>query len=210
MEERANVLTHGLGLGIAIAASSLLMTTAIRLGSAWNIWGCGIYVVTLISAYTASTLSHLFESPRLRHAFRAADQAIIFLFIAGCWTAIAFARTRTPLGWIVLAAVWAVGLVGFFSKALFNHRVELGAVSLALYLFEGALAAAGSWPLLMGVHHTLLSWFMASCACYLAGTFFFIYDHRVRYFHAAWHIAVVAGSTCHYLGVLNYCTGWRP
>src|SRR5207302_806957 len=59
MEERANAITHGVGLLLAFVASAVLLATARRHGDAWNIWGCGIYVITLIAAYTASTLSHV-------------------------------------------------------------------------------------------------------------------------------------------------------
>jgi len=208
MEERANAFTHGLGLGAAFAAASLLLTTAHRHGDAWNIWGCGIYVVTLIAAYAASTFSHVFESPKLRHAFRAADQAIIFLFIAGSWTPMALAWMRGgPWWWTLHGAMWAVGLGGFISKAFFTHRVHLGAVSLGLYVFQGALPLVATWPMLSVVPHGLLFWFFASGISYLAGTIFFIYDHRVRYFHTGWHIAVLAGTAFHYVGVLKYCTG---
>jgi hemolysin III len=207
-EERANAITHGIGLALAFAASVLLLATATRHGDTWNIWGCGIYVTTLIAAYTASTFSHIFQSPRLRHAFRAADQAIIFLFIAGSWTPIAFAWLRgNPWWWLLHGAMWGVGLGGFVSKALFTHRVHLGAVSLALYVLQGSLPAFAAWPMIGVVPNGMLFWFWASGICYLAGTVFFIYDHRIRYFHTLWHVAVLAGTTCHYIGVLKYCTG---
>jgi hemolysin III len=208
LEERANAITHGLGLGATFAASTVLLTTASRRGDAWNVWGCAIYVVTLVAAYAASTFSHTFQIPRVRHAFRAADQAIIFLFIAGCWTPIALSWTRgTSWGWLLLGAMWAIGLGGFISKAFFNHRVHLGAVSLGMYVVQGGLPVLATWPMLSVVPHGLLFWFYLSGACYLSGTILFIYDHRVRFFHTGWHIAVLAGTTCHYIGVLKYCTG---
>ena len=40
--------------------------------------------------------------------------------------------------------------------------------------------------------------------CYTAGIPFFIYDERVKHFHAVWHLCVIAGSTCHFCGLLNY------
>ena len=36
------------------------------------------------------------------------------------------------------------------------------------------------------------------------GTIFLTLDRKVRYFHALWHMFVVAGSICHYVGVLVY------
>ena len=30
---------------------------------------------------------------------------------------------------------------------------------------------------------------------------FFNYDYRIRYFHATWHLLVMAGTVCHFLFV---------
>ena len=40
--------------------------------------------------------------------------------------------------------------------------------------------------------------------CYTIGTFFLLNDTKVRHFHAAWHLWVIAGSTCHFMGLLVY------
>jgi hemolysin III len=55
----------------------------------------------------------------------------------------------------------------------------------------------------------LCLWLLAGGVCYTAGLLFFWQDARVPYFHATWHVLVVAGSACHYLGILGYCTTAR-
>jgi hemolysin III len=208
-EELANAATHALGLGLSIGAAVLLLWRVSQFGGPWQVWGCSIYAATLVAAYAASTLSHMFRDPRLRDAYRTADQALIFLFIAGSFTPVAFAWLRSPpWWWLFHAVVWGVALIGFVSKAVFSHRVAIGTVSAVLYVLLG-------WsPLLVGnlviaaCPTDLLLWLLAGGVCYTTGILtFFRYDHRVRYFHAAWHVLVMAGSACHYLGVLFYCTG---
>jgi hemolysin III len=44
-------------------------------------------------------------------------------------------------------------------------------------------------------------------ACYTVGTLFLTYDERVRHFHAVWHLCVIAGSACHFLGILLFVVG---
>ncbi len=29
-------------------------------------------------------------------------------------------------------------------------------------------------------------------------------DERVRHFHAIWHVCVIAGSVCHFVGILIF------
>jgi len=40
--------------------------------------------------------------------------------------------------------------------------------------------------------------------CYTFGTLFLIFDHRVRHFHALWHLCVIAGSACHFFVILIF------
>lgn len=207
-EELVNAATHGLGLAGAIGAAAVLLYTAARYGTAWNVWGCAVYAATLIAAYAASTLSHIFRRPKVRHAFRIADQAAIFLFIAGSYTPLALTYLRHGPWWILTALIWLVALIGFLQKAVLAHRVHLGAVSVGLYILLGWLPVLATKPLIETVPVPFLILILGGGLCYTAGILFFHFDNRIRYFHAAWHLMVIAGTACHFIGILTYCT--RP
>ncbi|MBI1338082.1 MAG: hemolysin III family protein [Phycisphaera sp.] len=205
-QERMNAVTHGLGLAFGIAGAAIVVVLAARHGGTWQVWGCAIYAATLVAVFATSTLSHMLHRPRLRHMMRTADQAMIFLFIAGSYTPVAMAWLRGGPWWVLHALVWGVALAGFISKALFAHNVRLGRVSTALYLLLGWMPVMAAWPLLTTLPTGLVVWLVVGGLFYTVGTVFFRYDHQVRYFHAAWHVLVLAGSTCHYLGIVLYCT----
>lgn len=208
-EEDVNAVTHAIGLMCGVIGAALVVWTAAARGTIWQISGCAVYGVTLVTAYAASTLSHVFRTPRLSHAFRIADQAVIFLLIAGTYTPVALTYLRGGGWWVLHAAIWGIALFGFISKAAFAHRVQLTQVSITLYVVLGWLPVLFT-PLLIGVvPGRLLLWFLCGGLAYMAGTVFFIFDHRIRYFHAAWHLMVVAGSVCHFVGILLYCTSAR-
>ena len=134
---------------------------------------------------------------------------MIFLLIAGTYTPVALTYLRGGGWWVLHAAIWGNALFGFISKAAFAHRVQLTQVSITLYVVLGWLPVLFT-PLLIGVvPGRLLLWFLCGGLAYMAGTVFFIFDHRIRYFHAAWHLMVVVGSVCHFVGILLYCTGTR-
>ena len=210
-EEFFNALTHGAGCLLAAVAASALYGRVSRDGDRWQFAGVVIYCLTLVAAYAASTLSHVFHSPRARNAFRTADQALIFLFIAGTWTPVAATWLRHGHAWWVFhAGMWAVALGGFFSKALFAHRVSLGTVSTALYLLLGWSPVFVAVPLAHVLPAALGFWLIAGGVCYTLGLLFFHFDDRIRYFHATWHVLVMAGSACHYFGILNHCTTAHP
>ena len=94
------------------------------MATAGEIAGCSIYLASLIGVYLMSTLSHTFETPRMRSVFRALDQGTIYFLIAATYTPFSMAYLHSWPWWVFLAAVWGVAFWGFFSKVLFAHRVE--------------------------------------------------------------------------------------
>lgn len=204
-EEWLNAATHALGLVLSLIGSQLLLSRTLRFGTDWEFAGCAIYAAALVAVYAASTLSHLFQHPRLRRLFRILDQAVIFLLIAGTYTPLAMAYLRHGAWWWLFAAMWGIGLFGFFSKALFAHRVD--AVTTGLHVAMGWLPVAALKPMIGLLPGGLLWWMFYGGVCYTLGTFVLQRDDRVPYFHALWHVLVIAGSACHFWGIYQYCTG---
>ena len=200
-EELANRVTHGFGLVLSIGGA-LIMAAVLGSGDFWRAAGCCVYLASLIALYAMSTLSHTFQSPRLRSLFRSLDQGAIYLLIAATYTPFSLAYLRTTPWWILLGVVWAIALYGFFGKVLFAHRVE--SVSMWPCIVLGGIPFV-SVPALLGVVSIgALWWMMIGVGCYSAGLVFWLNDRRVRHFHAVWHLLVVAGSACHFVGILMF------
>lgn len=202
-EDRLNAVTHGLGLLLSLVGFQWLMSRAVQRGDTWQITGCAIYASALVAVYAASTLSHHFQHPRLRRLFRILDQAFIFLLIAGTFTPLSLSYLRGGAWWVLFAAMWGIALLGFCSKAIFAHQVD--AVSTALQLSLGWLPVTAAKPMMALVPGGLLWWMFYGGMCYTAGVFFLQRDERVPYFHAVWHMLVIAGSACHFWGIYSYC-----
>lgn len=202
-EEKINGATHALGLALSVVGFELLLVRAFRLGDAWQIAGCAVYASALVAVYAASTLSHAFQHPRLRRLFRILDQAFIFLLIAGTFTPLSLSYLRGGAWWVLFGAVWSIALGGFFSKAVFAHRVD--AVSTALHVTLGWLPVLAAKPMMALVPGGLLWSMFYGGMCYTVGTFFLMRDERFPYFHAVWHLLVIAGSAFHFWGIYWYC-----
>ena len=209
-EEAFNAATHAGGFALALVGSAVLLSAVVRTGGGAQVAACAVYSATMVAAYAASTLSHVLTAPRARNIFRTADQAVIFLFITGTWAPIAVTWLNGNRWWWAFhAAHAAVAVAGFVSKAVFAHRVTLGTVSAALYLVLGWSPLLVARPVMSACPPALCLWLLAGGLCYTAGLLFFWQDARVPYFHATWHVLVVAGSACHYLGIFGYCTTAR-
>jgi hemolysin III len=201
-DELVNAVTHGVGLMLSIAGAILLIAGAYVRGDAYRVAGCAIYATTLIAVYAASTLSHSPANPRLRQWLRSLDQATIYLLIVG--TCMPFALTYLRSGWwfLFFALMWTVALCGFASKMLFSHRVD--SVAVWIYVLLGWMPILTVPALVNAIPATPLWWMLIGGLFYTCGTLFLVRDDRHRYFHAVWHVFVMAGSTCHFLAILIF------
>lgn len=201
-EEVANTITHGFGLVLALAASAWLVSTAASTGDNRRLAGCAVYAASMIAVYAASTLSHGVRTMHLRRILRILDQAFIYLMIAGTYTPFGLTYLRGGHWWLLTTAMWIVAWAGFFSKTVFGHRVE--AATSWTYVLLGWLPVTAMGQLLATVPAGALWWMFAGGICYTIGTLFLTYDSRMKYFHALWHLLVIAGSICHFVAIYAY------
>lgn len=203
-EEWLNSLTHAIGTALCIVGAIALVVRAAETGQWSRIIGCTIYAGSLIAVYAASTLSHFFEEPRLRTLFRVLDQAFIYLLIVGSYTPVALVHLHGGWLWLLFGAMWLVALAGFTSKVLFRHRIE--AISTTLYVVLGwmPIFGVGTWG---RMPTQAIELFVAGGLCYTFGLLFLLLDTRKRFFHAVWHLFVIAGSVCHYWVIYHYIVG---
>ena len=56
-------------------------------------------------------------------------------------------------------------------------------------------------PLLDHMSPAGIRWLVAGGLCYTLGAVVYLFK-RVKYHHAIWHLAVLAGGACHYFAIL--------
>ena len=200
-EELVNSITHGIGLMLSLIGA-VVMVVALGRGDVWRAAGCGVYLASLITVYAMSTMLHSCQTPRWKSFFRALDQGSIYLLIAATYTPFSLAYLRTGVWWVLLGVIWGVALYGFLAKVLFAYRVE--APSIWPCLLIGAIPFISTPTLLTAISIGALWWMLVGVTCYAVGLVFWINDERVRHFHAVWHVFVIAGSMCHFVGIYMF------
>lgn len=201
IDEIPNLITHGLGLLLSLVATALLMDVVLAGGDRRTIIGCGIYSLTLVLLYGASTLSHTFYNPDLRRLFRMLDQACIFLLIAGSVTPFAMIFLADGPWRLLLPTMWTLAALGVLFVL---RRRNLSNPAKITYGVLGWLPILVLPELARRAPAELLMWVVGGGAFYSLGTVFLALDQKIRYFHALWHTFVVAGSICHYVAILAY------
>jgi hemolysin III len=200
-EEVANVLSHGLGLLLAIAATPILIVGAVARGGPGDIVGSSVFGASMVLLYLSSTGYHAAHPGTLRERLQRVDHAAIYLLIAGTYTPFTLGVLGGGWGWTLFGLVWGAATVGVVAKLAFGARYAR--LSTAMYLAMGWLVLIAARPLVRAMPVEGLVWLLAGGAFYTVGVAFYS-ARRMPYSHFVWHLFVLAGSICHFFAVLWY------
>ncbi|MCX8006607.1 MAG: hemolysin III family protein [Coriobacteriia bacterium] len=200
-EEIANAVTHGVGAALGLAALVVLSVASALTHDFERVAAAVTFGITLVLLYAASTLYHSIPGKRARHVFKVLDHASIYLLIAGTYTPFTVVTLRASNGMALLAAIWAMALVGVALESFWVYRPKW--LSAAVYLGMGWLVVVVIRPLIEALPAGGVALLAAGGAAYTLGTVFYVLK-RVRYSHMVWHLFVLAGSALHVAAVILY------
>ena len=204
-EELANSIIHGVGALLSMLGLAVLVTLARRRGDPWVLVGVSIFGVSLVLLYTVSCVFHALYATRAKGVFQKLDHSFIFVLIAGSYTPFLIVNLRGPWGWSLLGVIWTLAAGGIVLKSLLLPRYEKR--TSVIYIVMGLLMVAAITEVIATVPRLGIIWLIVGGAFYICGVVFFVLE-RVPYFHAVWHLCVIAGSVSHFFAVL-YGVVWR-
>ncbi len=200
-EERLNAITHGLGLAVSAAAAAYLVAFSLTVGGWGRIISCSVYAATLVLMYAASTSMHAARRPRLKRRFQLCDHVSIYLLIAGTYTPFLAGLMQGLVGYSLLACVWLLAAAGIVVKV--KNADRLADTSPLPCLLLGWLVVLAMKPLMAALPVGGIELLVAGGVSYSIGMLFYCRDDK-RYFHAIWHLLVMAGTAFHFAAVLLY------
>lgn len=199
----ANSVSHGVGIVLAISALGVLTAFSSIYGDAWHIVSCSIFGATLIFLYSASTLYHSIQLPKVNAILQILDHSAILLLIAGTYTPFTLVTLRGPWGWSIFTIVWGLAIMGIFLQVMMKPQKKKEILSVLLYVAMGWIILVAIKPMLTALPLGGLLLLLAGGITYTGGIAFFLWE-RLPYHHAIWHLFVLGGSTLHFFAVLFY------
>jgi hemolysin III len=199
-EEIANAVTHGIGIGLSIAALVLLVVFSSKQGDAWKVVSFSIYGAMMILLYLISTLYHSFQNLTLKRLFRILDHSSIFLLIAGTYTPITLIM-RGGWGWSIFGIIWGLTIVGICMKIFFLGKMKY--ISPLIYVAMSCIVVLAIKPVLKHVPHDVITWILIGGASYILGIVFYLW-RKMPFHHTIWHLFVLGGSISHFFAMLQY------
>jgi len=199
-EERVNALIHGIGFLLSLGCLAVVVVFAVLRGTVWHVVSCSIYGATLALLYASSAVYHGLRHPFAKRVLNVVDHSSIYLLVAGTCTPFALGPLRQHGGWVLFGIIWGVALLGVTYQILFIHRYRV--LSVISYLAAGWVIVFAIKPLVRTLPGPGIAWLAAGGLCYTGGVLF--YAVKRPFFHAVWHLFVLAGSLCHFFSVLFY------
>ncbi|MFW6212965.1 MAG: PAQR family membrane homeostasis protein TrhA [Spirochaetota bacterium] len=197
-EERANAVTHALGIILSLAATAWLSFIADASGNALQVITYPVFGVSAVLLYTVSTIYHLQVRGDAKRRMKMIDHISIYYLIAGTYTPVTLVGLGGAWGWSLFGVVWALALAGTVFKLFFTGRYPK--VSTALYVAMGWTAIVAIVPLVQTLRPDTLLWILGGGVAYTGGVAFYAWK-RLPYNHALWHLCVLAGTACHVMAV---------
>lgn len=198
-EEILNSSTHAVGIGLAIAATVILVVHGALNGTVWHVVSYSIFGAGLINLYTASTIFHAAINPRKKVLLNRFDHSSIYILIAATYTPLALISLRGALGWVLFGVLWAVAIAGVVYKVWF-YSVKFRKLSAWLYIFMGWFGLAFIYPIIKSVPNIALWFLLAGCLTYSLGVIFYLKD-KYPYVHGIFHLFIIFGSVCHFFAL---------
>lgn len=205
LKDPGSAITHGIAMLLAIVGAMPLLVKAARSEDVLHMFALGIFILTMILLYAASTIYHTVDSTeKVNRRLRKMDHMMIFIMIAGSYTPVCLIALHNRVGYILCALVWGVAILGIILKGFWINCPKW--VSSVLYIGMGWLCVLAFVPIFNALPRAGFNWLLAGGLIYTVGGVIYalklpIFNARHENFgsHEIFHIFVMLGSVCHFI-----------
>lgn len=212
LKDPGSAITHFIGMLMTMLAAVPLLIKAAKAPDKIHLISLGIFAVSMILLYAASTTYHSFRaSKRVQTILRKIDHMMIFVLIAGSYTPICLVVLNGMTGYIMLALVWGIAIAGIIIKMCWITCPKW--FSSVLYIAMGWVCLIAFSKIYTALSGPAFYWLLAGGLIYTIGGVIYAikvpaFDARHRNFgsHEIFHLFVMGGSICHFILMFKYIT----
>jgi hemolysin III len=196
---------HAYAAVISIASGAALVAVAAATQGGRAAAPTAIYAATVTLLFGTSALYHRLKwSPRAHSLMKRLDHSMIFVFIAGTYTAIAALTLDRSAAVTVLFVVWTGALAGVALQTAWPHAP--GWVTVPCYVALGWVAVFVMPDLLRNAGVAALVLIVAGGIIYTIGGVVYALKRPnpipgVFGFHEVFHLCTLVAALCHYVAI---------
>ncbi len=181
-------------------------------GDPWRMIALCVFTFSCVLLLSLSGVYHLLSPGTAgREVLRRLDHAAIFVLIAGSFTPVHVILFRGAWRWGMLAGIWGAALTGLILKTVFFATMPEW-LGLAMYLGLGWMGVISALALARRYGWRFIQPLLWGALAYTAGAIVeflrwpVLLPGIVRP-HEIFHLAVLAGITCHWAFILGIASG---
>jgi len=204
-KDPGSAITHFIGMLMALFAATPLMIKAAYMPDKIHLISLGIFILSMILLYAASTLYHTLDlSDRANKIFKKIDHMMIFILIAGTYTPICLIVLGGTAGTVLFILVWTVAIIGIVIKGVWINCPKW--FSSVIYIAMGWMCVLAFTQIINSLSTAAFGWLLAGGIIYTVGGVIYalklpIFNTRHKAFgsHEIFHLFVLGGSLCHFI-----------
>ncbi len=211
-KDPGSAITHFIGMLMAIFASVPLLIKAAGTPGSIHMISLGIFILSMILLYTASTVYHSFGRSEAVHLrLKKFDHMSIYILIAGTYTPICLIVLDDRIGLTLLTLIWSLALLGVIITLFWVHCPKW--FSSVIYIAMGWTCVLAFTPIINSLPAPAFYWLLAGGIIYTIGGVIYalklpIFNSRHKNFgtHEIFHLFCIGGSFCHFMLMYLYIT----
>jgi len=210
VKDPGSAITHLIGTLMALFAATPLLIKAARQPGSVHLISLGIFILSMILLYTASTVYHTFgKTITLHRRLQKFDHMAIYVLIAGTYTPICLIALGNTTGIMMLVLIWFLAISGIIVTGFWVHCPKW--FSSAIYIAMGWTCVIAFAPLISSLPDGAFEWLLAGGIIYTIGGIIYalklpIFNNKHKNFgtHEIFHLFVMGGSFCHFMLMYSY------
>ena len=196
----ADGVVHAVGIVLAIAAGSALLSLSAFHADPGEYVAVVFYVVSLLTVLSISLAYNLWPLTPAKWMLRRFDHAAIYLLIAATYTPFLAQLDDAAVTGPMIAVVWGAAVAGMAIKLFLPGRFDR--LAIVFYLAIGWSGIVVMEPLLQTLPPATIGLILAGGIVYSAGVVFFIW-RGLRFQNALWHGFVITGAGLHCAAIID-------
>lgn len=210
VKDPGSAITHFIGMLMAVFAATPLLIKAAGHPGGIHVLSLGVFILSMILLYTASTVYHTFgKTITVHRRLKKFDHMSIYVLIAGTYTPICLIVLNGSLGIGLLILIWSLAVIGIIVTGFWVHCPKW--FSSVVYIAMGWTCVLAFTRLINSLPAAAFYWLLAGGIIYTAGGIIYalklpIFNNRHKNFgsHEIFHLFCIGGSFCHFMLMYLY------
>ena len=194
----ADGIIHAIAILAGLIAFPLLLNYAMQNAGVGLFAGLAVYALGFFLMFGFSLAYNMTPPSAVKWILRRFDHSMIYVMIAGTYSAIIVQFEHASSAWMVGGTVWAGAILGILIKVFLPGRFDR--LAIIAYILLGWVGVAAVVPVVNALPLVSLWLLLAGGVTYVAGVAFYVWE-SMRFQNAIWHLFVAVASGLHFAAI---------